>query len=178
MSVRTNTRELRDARRTIIELILANHPRACQTCIRNERCNLQALCREYSIEKIRYEGERRHTTSTPRRSPSLAILTSASLRQVCEGLPGGAGRLCPRFRQARFSRRRLPPFDRDLADTVCVLCGQCLLKCPVAAIRDKSYIGRSPTPWRIPQKIVTVQIAPSVRRRRLASCSSCRPAFR
>ena len=78
MAVRTNTRELRDARRTIIELILANHPRACQTCIRNERCSLQSLCREYSIDRIRYEGEKRHQRPTPRRWPSLATLTTAS----------------------------------------------------------------------------------------------------
>ena len=54
MVMRPNTRELREARRTIIELILANHPRACQTCIRNQRCTLQDACREYSIDQIRY----------------------------------------------------------------------------------------------------------------------------
>jgi NADP-reducing hydrogenase subunit HndD len=62
-----------------------------------------------------------------------------------------------------FSTTVLPPFDRDLADTVCVLCGQCLLKCPVAAIRDKSYIRTVADALEDPAKIVTVQIAPSVR---------------
>jgi len=164
MSVRTNTRELRDARRTIIELILANHPRACQTCIRNERCNLQALCREYSIEKIRYEGERRHhdidTSSVAiTRHPDFCILCGKCVK-VCREVQGV---YALDFVKRGFSTTVMPPFDRDLADTVCVLCGQCLLKCPVAAIRDKSYIKTIADALEDPQKIVTVQIAPSVR---------------
>jgi NADH-quinone oxidoreductase subunit G/NADP-reducing hydrogenase subunit HndD len=164
MSVRTNTRELRDARRTIIELILANHPRACQTCIRNERCNLQALCREYSIEKIRYEGERRHhdidTSSVAiTRHPDFCILCGKCVK-VCREVQGV---YALDFVKRGFSTTVSPPFDRDLADTVCVLCGQCLLKCPVAAIRDKSYIKTIADALEDPQKIVTVQIAPSVR---------------
>ena len=164
MTVRTNTRELRDARRTIIELILANHPRACQTCIRNERCNLQALCREYSIEKIRYEGERRHhdidTSSVAiTRHPDFCILCGKCVK-VCREVQGV---YALDFVKRGFSTTVMPPFDRDLADTVCVLCGQCLLKCPVAAIRDKSYIKTIADALEDPQKIVTVQIAPSVR---------------
>jgi NADH-quinone oxidoreductase subunit G/NADP-reducing hydrogenase subunit HndD len=164
MVVRTNTRELRDARRTIIELILANHPRACQTCVRNERCNLQSACREYSIDKIRYEGEKRHhsidaSSVAITRHPDFCILCGKCVK-VCKEVQGV---YALDFVNRGFSTTVVPPFDRDLADTVCVLCGQCLLKCPVAAIRDKSYIETVTEALEDPDKIVTVQIAPSVR---------------
>jgi NADH-quinone oxidoreductase subunit G/NADP-reducing hydrogenase subunit HndD len=164
MVVRTNTRELRDARRTIIELILANHPRACQTCIRNERCNLQSACREYSIDKIRYEGEKRHhvidiSSVAITRHPDYCILCGKCVK-VCKEVQGV---YALDFVRRGFSTTVLPPFDRDLAETVCVLCGQCLLKCPVAAIRDKSYISQVEAALEDPDKIVTVQVAPSVR---------------
>ena len=164
MVVRTNTRELRDARRTIIELILANHPRACQTCVRNERCNLQSACREYSIDKIRYEGEKRHhsidaSSVAITRHPDFCILCGKCVK-VCKEVQGV---YALDFVNRGFSTTVVPPFDRDLADTVCVLCGQCLLKCPVAAIRDKSYIETVTDALEDPEKIVTVQIAPSVR---------------
>ena len=164
MMVRTNTRELRDARRTIIELILANHPRACQTCIRNQRCNLQDACREYSIDKIRYEGEKRHravdsSSVAITRHPDFCILCGKCVK-VCKEVQGV---YALDFVNRGFSTTVLPPFDRDLADTVCVLCGQCLLKCPVAAIRDKSYLDKVSDALEDPEKIVIVQIAPSVR---------------
>lgn len=165
MRIRTNTRELREARRTILELILANHPRACQTCIRNGRCQLQSLCREYSIDEIRYEGGAKRAfdvdTSTVAltRHPDYCVLCGKCVK-VCREVQGV---YALDFARRGFNTTVLPAFDRDLADTVCVLCGQCLLKCPVAAIRDKSYIEQVEDALEDPERIVTVQIAPSVR---------------
>lgn len=164
MVVRTNTRELRDARRTIIELILANHPRKCQTCVRNGRCELQSVCREYSIEEIHYEGEKRHeevdaSSVALTRHPDFCILCGKCVK-VCREVQGV---YALDFVRRGFATSVLPAFDRDLADTVCVLCGQCLLKCPVAAIRDKSYIKQVSAALEDPEKTVTVQVAPSVR---------------
>jgi NADH-quinone oxidoreductase subunit G/NADP-reducing hydrogenase subunit HndD len=164
MAVRTNTRELRDARRTIIEMILANHPRKCQTCVRNGRCDLQSLCREYSISEIRYEGEKRHhdvddSSVAITRHPDYCVLCGKCVR-VCREVQGV---YALDFVKRGFSTTVLPAFNRDLVDTVCVLCGQCLLKCPVAAIRDRSYIKAVADAIEDPDTIVTVQIAPSIR---------------
>ncbi|MBN1960912.1 MAG: iron hydrogenase small subunit [Deltaproteobacteria bacterium] len=165
MEIRTNTQELRDARRTIIELILANHPRACQTCIRNGRCQLQAACREYSIDQIRYAGgEKRHfvpddSSVALTRHPDFCILCGKCVK-VCREVQTV---YALDFANRGFQTTVLPASNRDLAETVCVLCGQCLLKCPVAAIRDKSYIQKVEAALVDPSIIVTVQIAPSVR---------------
>jgi NADH-quinone oxidoreductase subunit G/NADP-reducing hydrogenase subunit HndD len=162
--VRTNTRELRDARRSIIELILANHPRKCQTCVRNGRCDLQSACREYNIDEIRYEGEKRHadpdnSSVAITRHPDFCILCGKCVR-VCKEVQGV---YALDFVNRGFSTSVLPAFDRDLAETVCVLCGQCLLKCPVAAIRDRSYVKQIEAALEDPNVITTVQIAPSIR---------------
>ncbi len=164
MVIRTNTRELRDARRVIIELILANHPRACQTCIRNGRCELQSACREYGIDRIRYEGAQRHwdvdaSSVAITRHPDYCILCGKCVR-VCREVQGV---YALDFVNRGFQTTVLPAFDRDLAHTVCVLCGQCLLKCPVAAIRDKSYLAQVEAALEDPNCVVTVQVAPSVR---------------
>ena len=162
--VRTNTRELREARRSIIELILANHPRKCQTCVRNGRCDLQSACREYNIDEIRYEGEKRHadpdnSSVAITRHPDYCILCGKCVR-VCKEVQGV---YALDFVNRGFSTSVLPAFDRDLAETVCVLCGQCLLKCPVAAIRDRSYVKQIEAALEDPNVITTVQIAPSIR---------------
>jgi NADH:ubiquinone oxidoreductase subunit F (NADH-binding)/(2Fe-2S) ferredoxin/ferredoxin len=83
MKVRTNTRELRDARRTIIELILANHPRACQTCIRNERCSLQSalpriLARQDSLRGRKAAPRHRHLVGGHHAPPRLSASCAAS----------------------------------------------------------------------------------------------------
>lgn len=164
MSVRTNTAEVRNARRTIIELILANHPRACQTCVRNGRCQLQSLCREYSIDEIRYEGEKRcfevdTSTVALTRHPDYCILCGKCVK-VCREVQGVHAL---DYVNRGFNTITMPAFDRDLAHTVCVLCGQCLLKCPVAAIRDRSYVDEVEEALDDPQRICIVQIAPSIR---------------
>ncbi len=164
MTARTNTAEVRNARRTIIELILANHPHSCQTCIRNGRCQLQSLCREYSISEYKYEGERRHfkqdvSSEAITRHPEYCILCGKCVR-VCREVQKV---YALDFVNRGFSTVVLPAFDRELSQSVCVLCGQCLLKCPVAAIRDKSYISQVEEALENPDIYCTVQVAPAIR---------------
>ncbi|MCX7883865.1 MAG: 2Fe-2S iron-sulfur cluster-binding protein, partial [Caloramator sp.] len=58
MDVKTNTQKVRDARKTVVELLLSNHKRECTTCIRSENCELQKLAKELNIRDIKYEGEK------------------------------------------------------------------------------------------------------------------------
>jgi NADH dehydrogenase/NADH:ubiquinone oxidoreductase subunit G len=107
------------------------------------------------------------------RHPDYCILCGKCVK-VCKEVQGV---YALDFVNRGFSTTVLPPFDRDLAETVCVLCGQCLLKCPVAAIRDKSYIRTVADALEDPEKIVTCKS-----RRRCgppwASCTACHRAFR
>ena len=58
MVVKTNTKEVNEARRTVLDLILSNHHRDCLTCIRNGNCELQTLAQKFNIQNIEYEGEK------------------------------------------------------------------------------------------------------------------------
>ncbi|HBN07395.1 MAG TPA: ferredoxin [Cyanobacteria bacterium UBA8530] len=164
MVVRTNTREVRNARRVIIELILANHPHACQTCVRNGRCQLQSLCREYSIDEYKYEGARREV---PKDTSTVAITRHPDYCINC----GKCVKVCREVQEVNalefvnrgFSIVTMPALNLPLSETVCILCGQCLLKCPVAAIRDRSYVREVEAVLDEKKRLLTVQVAPAIR---------------
>ena len=79
MVVKTNTPQVRQARRAVLELILSNHERKCLSCVRSQNCELQDLAKELGVDENRFEGEKTSTIRwiiSPR--PSSATRTSAS----------------------------------------------------------------------------------------------------
>ena len=87
MVVRTNTYRVRKARKTIVELLLANHPNECLICVRNNNCGLQDLAVEYGVRKWRWTGQRRHyekdvSTTSLERDPDKCILCGKCVK-VC-----------------------------------------------------------------------------------------------
>ena len=58
MQVFTSTKRVRDARKTVVELLLSEHDGDCKTCERNDNCELQSIARKMGIEDIRYEGKK------------------------------------------------------------------------------------------------------------------------
>ena len=82
MKVLTNSRRVREARRTVVELLLSEHNGDCQTCDRNEDCELQALWRpSWASAQIGYDGEKtrkRIDVSTPALCATTASASSAA----------------------------------------------------------------------------------------------------
>ena len=170
MKVKTNTQRVRDARRTVVELLLSEHGGNCQTCERNEDCELQRVANEMGIKAIRYEGKKAEAKiddSTPGlvRDNSKCIKCRRCVA-VCNQIQT-VGALVPQFRG--FDTVVGPAFDANLADVVCVQCGQCAAMCPVGAIVEKSHIDRVWKALEDPAKTVVVQTAPAVR----ASLGEC-----
>ena len=58
MDIKTNTPDVREARKMVVELLLSNHKRECTTCIRSENCELQTVAKDLNIRDIRYSGEK------------------------------------------------------------------------------------------------------------------------
>jgi NADH-quinone oxidoreductase subunit G/NADP-reducing hydrogenase subunit HndD len=164
MNVRTNTPRVRKAVRQNLELILANHNRECLTCRRNGTCELQKLCDEMGITDIPYEGAKREGAIDDLswsivRDPSKCILCGRCV-SVCQNVQG-LGVLA--FTKRGFNTEVAPAFDFSMRDVDCVYCGQCINACPVAALRERSYIDDVWAAIDDPEKFVVVQTAPAVR---------------
>jgi NADH-quinone oxidoreductase subunit G len=164
MQVQTNSPKVRRSRKTIIELLIANHPQDCLVCVRNGNCTLQDLAAEYGVREYRYRGERRKgkldlASPSIERDPEKCILCGRCVRMCHEIQNVGA----IDFMNRGFNSQVAPALDRSLNTVACVNCGQCIVVCPVGALREKS--SQKPV-WEAindPEKIVVAQIAPAVR---------------
>jgi NADP-reducing hydrogenase subunit HndD len=164
MKVKTNTHRVREARRTVVELLLSEHDGDCQTCDRNEDCELQAVAHELGVKEIRYAGDkalRYRDSSTPAltRDTAKCILCRRCVT-VCNNVQGVAA-LWPQNRG--FKTVIGPAFCHELDDVVCVQCGQCGAVCPVGAITEKDHITAVWKALDDPKKHVVVQTAPAIR---------------
>jgi len=164
MVVRTNSKRVRDARKMVVELILANHNRECLVCDRNGTCELQKLTEELGIKEISYEGAKRIPT-IDNFSPSIVRDTSKCI------LCGRCIATCKNvqeigileFTNRGFNTEVSPAFNSSLTEMPCIYCGQCVNACPVAALREKSNIDDVWEAIDNPDLHVVVQSAPAVR---------------
>lgn len=164
MNVRTNTARVRNAVRMNVELILANHNRECLTCLRNGTCELQKLCDELGIKDIEFEGAKRepildNLSYSIIRDSSKCILCGRCV-STCKDVQG-IGILD--FTKRGFNTEVAPAFDYSMKDVPCVYCGQCIQACPVAALKERTYIEDVWEAIDDPDKYVVVQTAPGVR---------------
>jgi len=175
MKVYTNTKEVRKARKIILELLLSDHPWECNTCDRNQDCELQKLAEEYAIKEVRFQSAKKRLPldeSTPGivRDPNKCILCGRCVT-VCQEVQG-VGTLAPR---ARGFDTIIAPGQGDLLnDAICVQCGQCAAVCPVGAISEKDDIDRVWEAIDDPEKYVVVQTAPAIRAA-LGECFDLKP---
>lgn len=164
MVIYTNTAKLKRYRKMIIELLLAAHCRDCTTCIKSGDCNLQSLAHRFGVTKVRFQNYKEAVpldTSSPSivRDPNKCILCGNCVR-VCEELQG-VGALGFAYRGSDATV--MPAFDRQIAATDCVNCGQCRIFCPTGAISIKSDEDAVWEALGDPNVRVVAQIAPAVR---------------
>lgn len=164
MVIKTRSPKVIEARKTILELILANHPQDCLNCIRNGNCELQDLSAEYVIRdnpfELRVRGLKKDT-STPAlfRDPDKCVLCRRCIEACSVVQTVSALGIENRGHHAMV----VPSMGADLADSPCVMCGQCIHACPVGAIGEVEYIQDFLDAVADPDKVVVTQIAPAVR---------------
>jgi iron-only hydrogenase group A len=164
MKVRTNTQRVREARRTVVELLLSDHDGNCQTCVRNNDCELQSVAHEVGISQISFPGKKSRDfqdTSTPAlvRNTGKCILCRRCVT-ICNKVQD-VGALFPQNRGFRTVVG--PAFGKNLDAVACVQCGQCSAVCPVGAINEKDDIEQVWKAIEDPGKFVVVQTAPAIR---------------
>ncbi len=164
MKVHTNTKKVREARRTVVELLLSEHEGSCQSCDRSEDCELRDIAHALGIRELRYEGAK-----APRivdeSTPALVRDSGKCVKcrrcvAVCSEIQG-VGALFPQKRG--YASVIGPAFTRKLDSVACVQCGQCAAVCPVGAISERSHIESVLEALEDPKKHVVVQTAPAIR---------------
>ncbi|MCT4607022.1 MAG: NADH-dependent [FeFe] hydrogenase, group A6 [Marinisporobacter sp.] len=164
MVIKTNSKKVRDARKSNVELILSNHNRECLTCDRNNKCELQSLADQLGIREIPFEGEKIETVIDDKshsivRDPSKCILCGRCV-STCRNVQK-IGILD--FVNRGYNTQVAPAFDKSMADAPCIYCGQCIVACPVAALREKDHVERVWDAIDNEDVHVVVQTAPAVR---------------
>ncbi len=164
MDVQTTSEEIRRARRDIVELLLDNHPRECQLCERDGRCELQNLAYSLGVRERLFEGERKRFEIEDR---GLSVIRDSEKCILC----GRCVRVCAEVQGVSnlgqhgrgFTTVVTPAHGRDMDSSVCIQCGQCINACPTAAFVEKRHTEAVWKAMADPRKHVVVQAAPSIR---------------
>ncbi len=164
MVVHTNTQNVSEARRVILDLILSNHHRDCLTCTRNGNCELQQLAKKFNVLDIEFEGEiSEHEIDNL--SPSIVrdfnkcilcrrcVATCKNVQEI------GAIDCINRGFESCISTVG----NYSLNDVNCTNCGQCIQSCPTGALHEKETIDDVWIKLKDPDTYVIAQTAPAVR---------------
>lgn len=163
--VQTNTPRVRAARKLVVELLLANHPKDCLSCQKSMDCELQKIAADLGVRKIRFTGGEMKAHTIDDTNPSLVrdqekcILCGRCIR-VCSDVQGMD---VYSFAGRGFHTMVSTAFEEGLEKISCSYCGQCANVCPTGAIVEKDDTAKVWTALADKTKHVVVQTAPSVR---------------
>ena len=164
MNIVTTDAELRKARRTVLELILSNHPDNCLKCARNHHCELQELAAQFGLREVRFD---KHLKSQPVDDSYAEIVLDRDKCISC----GRCITACQEMQKVfaleyngRGDKTVIGPVaGRKLADSPCIRCGQCAVHCPVGAITFSNPIQTVFEKLADKELTSVVAMAPSVR---------------
>jgi NADP-reducing hydrogenase subunit HndD len=165
MVVRTNSVRVINARRTVLELILSDHPKDCLSCAKSGSCDLQDLAIRLGIREI--PGQEYAAMSTYRLDTSPSIIRELDKCIMCRRCET----MCNDFQTVGalhainrgFQAVVAPAFEMNLEHSPCTYCGQCVAVCPTGALTEVDHTANVIRALNDPTKTVVVQTAPAVR---------------
>ncbi|APG25434.1 2Fe-2S iron-sulfur cluster-binding protein [Syntrophotalea acetylenica] len=155
MVVETESPAVVEARKTILELMLANHPADCLTCDKAGNCRLQDYAFRYDVKQPNFGGERKDhefDDSNPyiNRDMNKCILCARCVR-TCKAV---TDRAVIDLAYRGFKTKVATALDAKLAESLCVSCGRCVSVCPVGALTYRSFSGKARM-WEVEKEQVT-----------------------
>ena len=164
MVVHTNTPDVVDARRVVLDLIVSNHKIDCLKCIRNGNCELQDLCKRFNIQDIEFAGEMQ-SHKVDDLSPSIVrdadkCVLCRRCTATCKNVQNIGAIACI---NRGFESCISTTDEKSLNDVNCTFCGQCIEACPTGALHEKDTTEEVWAKLRDPETVVIVQTAPAVR---------------
>jgi NADH-quinone oxidoreductase subunit G len=164
MKIVTHDPDIVQVRRTVLELILANHPNDCLQCPRSGRCELQNIAADFGIREVPFPKEVMHREND---TSTLSLVLNPDKCIKC----GRCAEVCQQMQNVwalEFIGRgektvMAPAADVKLAESPCIKCGQCSAHCPVGAIYENDETAKVWNALRNPEEVCIVQIAPAVR---------------
>ena len=164
MKITTHDSDIVDVRRTVLELILANHPNDCLQCPRSGNCELQKIAADFGIREVPFPREVLKI-SVDDSTPSLVLNQEKCIKcgrcvDVCQNMQNV---WALEFIGRGEDTRMIPAAGVKLNDSPCIKCGQCSAHCPVGAIYEKDQTRKAWDLLRDPDTVAVAQIAPAVR---------------
>lgn len=163
MKINTRSPRVLEARKTIVELLLSNHPDDCLYCVRNANCELQHLAKEYHVVDRRIHGMKNkhkmdHSSLSIIRDPAKCILCGRCVR-VCEEVMGVS---CIEYINRGSKTLIGTSMGKGLNTSSCVNCGQCIMVCPTGALSERNQTSEVQEILHKKDKVAVVQYAPSI----------------
>lgn len=164
MEIITNDAELQEIRKTVLELILSNHPNYCLKCLRNGQCELQSMAAQMGIDrdeirKILAPSEIDDSTQAITLDPSKCIVCGRCV-DICQNTQNV---WALSYLNRGLATKITGANDARLADTPCIKCGQCSAHCPTGAITEHDDTAKVWEMLKNKETVTVVQIAPAVR---------------
>lgn len=164
MEVITNSARVLQARRTIVELLISDHPKACLTCVKSGDCELQDVAIRLGIDDVRITGKSQSTYKIDSTRSLVRDMNKCIMCRRCETMCNEVQKVGALSAVGRgFDAVIQPAFESPLLETRCTHCGQCVAVCPTGALVQKDATWEVIDALADPEKVVVVQTAPSVR---------------
>src|SRR5574344_1519411 len=165
MVINTHNLRVMNARKTVLELILSDHPKECLTCSSSGQCDLQTLSQKMGIREIHAVEHAEMSTYRKDFSPALKRdMDKCIMCRRCETICNDVQTVGALSAVNRgFMAVVAPAFEQKLIDSNCTFCGQCVAVCPTGALTEVDHTNKILQALTDPTKTVVVQTAPAVR---------------
>jgi NADP-reducing hydrogenase subunit HndD len=165
MIVKTHTTRVLNARRTVMEFLLSDHPKDCLVCPKSGGCELQDMAHRLDIREI--PGQEYAEMSTYRKDTSPSIIRDLDKCIMCRRCEMMCNDVQTVGALSAFNRSFMaavgPAFEQNLEHSSCTYCGQCVAVCPTGALTEVNHVPQVLKALADPDKTVIVQTAPAVR---------------